>query len=71
LFAVGWNPFGWSFIASLTYPASLAVRGVVIWMIIGVVYLLVLYAIKPARVSELARVHLDEEPVPTAAPADG
>ena len=71
LFAVGWNPFGWSFIASLAYPASLAVRGVVIWMILGVIYLAVLYAVKPARVSELARVHLDEEPVPTAAPTNG
>lgn len=68
LFAVGWNPFGWSFIAKLAYPASLAVRGVVIWMIVGVVYLVVLYVIKPARVVELARVHLDEEPEPTHAP---
>jgi amino acid transporter len=64
LFAAGWNPFGWSFIASLAYPASLAVRGVVIWMILGVIYLVCLYAIKPARVSEMARVHLDEEVVP-------
>ncbi len=71
LFAVGWNPFGWSFIASLAYPASLAVRGVAIWMILGVIYLAVLYAVKPARVSELARVHLDEEPVPTTAPTHG
>jgi hypothetical protein len=66
LFAVGWNPFGWSFIASLTYPSSLAVRGVAVWMILGVIYLVVLYAVKPARVSEMARVHLDEEPVPVA-----
>jgi amino acid transporter len=68
LFAVGWNPFGWSFIAKLSYPASLAVRGVVIWMIVGVVYLIVLYVIKPARVVEMARVHLDEEPEPVPAP---
>jgi amino acid transporter len=64
LFATGWNPFGWSFISSLAYPASLAVRGVVIWMILGVIYLVCLYVIKPARVSEMARVHLDEEVVP-------
>ena len=69
LFAVGWNPFGWSFIASLTYPSSLAVRGAVIWMILGVLYLLVLYTVKPSRVAEMARVHLDEEPVPVAVPS--
>jgi amino acid transporter len=63
LFAVGWNPFDWSFVASLTYPSSLAVRGVVLWMMLGVIYLVVLYVIKPARVTEMARVHLDEEPV--------
>jgi amino acid transporter len=62
LFAVGWNPFGWSFIASLTYPYSLAVRGVVVWMILGLIYLAVLYVVKPGRVAEMARVHLDEEP---------
>jgi amino acid transporter len=71
LFAVGWNPFGWSFIASLTYPASLAVRGAVIWMILGMIYLVVLYVVKPARVAELARVHLDEEPVAVAAASNG
>jgi amino acid transporter len=62
-FAVGWNPFNWSFISSLVYPASLAVRGVVVWMLLGVVYLAALYAVRPARVGEMARVHLDEEPV--------
>jgi hypothetical protein len=71
LFAVGWNPFGWSFIASLTYPASLAVRGAVIWMILGMIYLVVLYVVKPARVAEMARVHLDEEPVTVAAASNG
>lgn len=64
LFAVGWNPFGWSFISSLTYPASLAVRYAAVWMILGLIYLVVLYATKASRVAELARVHLDEEPVP-------
>lgn len=63
LFAVGWNPFGWSFIASLAYPASLAVRGVLVWTILGIIYLAVLYATRPSRVAEMARVHLDEEPV--------
>jgi len=68
LFATGLNPFGWSFIASLAYPSSMAVRGVAIWMILGVVYLVVLYVIKPSRVVEMARVHLDEEPEPVPAP---
>jgi amino acid transporter len=67
LFAVGWNPFGWSFIASLTYPSSLAVRGAAVWMILGVIYLVVLYVVKPSRVAEMARVHLDEEPEPVPA----
>lgn len=70
LFAVGWNPFGWSFVFALPAPLSYAVRGVGVWMIIGVAYLIVLYMIKPARVSEMARVHLDEEPVPVPAPSN-
>lgn len=69
LFATGWNPFGWSFISSLTYPYSVAVWGVAVWMIVGLVYLAVLYVRQPSRVAEMARVHLDEEPVPVAAPA--
>ena len=43
-------------------PLSYAVRGIVVWMIVGVIYLIALYLIKPSRVSEMARVHLDEEP---------
>jgi amino acid transporter len=64
LTAVGWNPFGWSFVAPLAAPISYAVRGVVVWMIIGVVCLVVLYVFAPRRVIEVARVHLDEEPAP-------
>ena len=64
LSAIGWNPFGWSFISALTAPLSYAVRGVIVWMIIGVVYLLVLYVRDPQRVADVARIHLDEEPVP-------
>jgi|SRR4051794_5892974 len=66
LSAVGWNPFGWSFIAALTAPISYAIRGVVVWVIIGVLYLLVLYVVDSRRVAEVARIHLDEEPVPEA-----
>jgi amino acid transporter len=64
LFAVGWNPFGWSFIGPIPAPLSYAVRGVIVWMILGLIYLVALYLIRPARVGEMARVHLDEEPVP-------
>jgi amino acid transporter len=64
LTAVGWNPFDWSFISPLTAPISYGVRGVVVWMIVGAVYLIALYFIDAARVYEVARVHLDEEPVP-------
>jgi amino acid transporter len=68
LFAVGWNPFGWSFVFPIPAPLSYAVRGIIVWMIVGVIYLIALYLIKPTRVSEMARVHLDEEPVPLPEP---
>jgi amino acid transporter len=61
LFATGLNPFGWSFIAKITYPLSMAVRGCLIWMVLGLIYLVVLYLTNPRRVSEMARVHLDDE----------
>jgi amino acid transporter len=67
LSAVGWNPFGWSFILSLSAPISYAVRGVIVWMVLGLVYLLVLYLREPRRVVEVARVHLDE---PVAGPSE-
>jgi amino acid transporter len=70
LTAVGWNPFDWSFISSLTAPISYGVRGVVVWVIVGVVYLVVLYLVDSRRVDEVARVHLDEEPA-AAVPAPG
>jgi hypothetical protein len=63
---VGWNPFDWSFISSLTAPISYGVRGVVVWSILGVVYLVVLYLVDARRVDEVARVHLDEEPAAAA-----
>ncbi|MBE7189425.1 APC family permease [Jatrophihabitans endophyticus] len=64
LSAVGWNPFGWSFIGTLAAPLSYAVRGVVVWMIVGVVYLIYLYVTDRQRVADVARIHLDEEPLP-------
>ena len=62
LFAVGWNLFDWSFVFPIPAPLSYAVRGIIVRTIIGVIYLIALYLIKPTRVSEMARVHLDEEP---------
>jgi amino acid transporter len=67
LSAVGWNPFGWSFIFALSAPLSYAVRGVIVWMLVGVVYLIVLYVRAPRRVADVARIHLDEEPLPDPA----
>ena len=64
LFAVGWNPFGWSFIFALAPPLSYAVRGVIVWMVVGVAYLIYLYVREPQRVADVARIHLDEEPLP-------
>jgi hypothetical protein len=61
LFATGLNPFDWSFIAKITYPFNMAVRGCLIWMVLGLIYLVVLYLTNPRRVSEMARVHLDDE----------
>lgn len=68
LTAVGWNPFSWSFIAPLTAPISYGVRGVVVWMIIAVGYLIGLYLVDSRRVLEVARVHLDEEPAAVTPP---
>ncbi|WP_375490745.1 APC family permease [uncultured Jatrophihabitans sp.] len=66
LSAVGVNPFGWSFISPLAAPLSYAIRGVGVWMVLGVIYLVVLYVRAPRRVADVARIHLDEEPLPTA-----
>jgi amino acid transporter len=70
LTAIGWNPFGWSFVISLKAPISYAVWGVVAWMGLGVVWVIVLLVLAPNRVIEVARVHLDEEPaaVPVGQP---
>jgi hypothetical protein len=39
------------------------------WMVIGVIYLIVLYRRDPRRVTEVGLVHLDAEVEPAAAPA--
>jgi amino acid transporter len=57
-----------SFVAPCTPPLSYMGPAVAVWMIIGVGYLLYLYARHPARVAEVGLVHLDE-PAQSAAAA--
>jgi amino acid transporter len=49
-----------SFVAPLTAPSSYMGPGVAGWMIVGVAYLVYLYARHPRRVTEVGLVHLDE-----------
>jgi amino acid transporter len=49
-----------SFVAPLTAPSSYMGPGVAGWMIVGVAYLVYLYARHPSRVTEVGLVHLDE-----------
>jgi len=66
LTAAGLRAPGLSFVTALTPPASYAAPAVGIWMALGVIYLIVLSARSPQRVTDVARVHLDE--APTAEP---
>ncbi len=56
-----------SFVAPLTPPLSYMGPAVAVWMIIGVGYLVYLYARHPGRVTQVGLVHLDEPAQPTAA----
>ena len=51
-----------SFIPKLAAPISYAGPAVAVWMVIGVIYALVLRSQAPQRISDISRVHLDEEP---------
>jgi amino acid transporter len=53
-----------SFVAPLAPPYSYMAPGVAGWMILGVIYLVVLYTRDPQRVTEIGLVHLDAEPSP-------
>jgi amino acid transporter len=55
-----------SFVAPLTPPYSYMGPGVAAWMVIGVIYLVVLYRRAPNRVTEVGLVHLDAEVQPAA-----
>jgi amino acid transporter len=48
------------FITKLSPPIAYAGPAVGVWMVLGVLYLIWLYARHPSRVAEVARVHLDE-----------
>ena len=57
-----------SFVAPLAPPYSYMGPAVAVWMIIGVIYLIVLYQRDPRRVTEVGLVHLDAEVQTAAAP---
>src|SRR5262249_62266316 len=56
-----------SFITKLLPPTSYAGPAVAIWVGLGIIYLVWLLLRHPQRVSEVSRVHLDEEPGPEPA----
>ncbi|WP_030948737.1 APC family permease [Streptomyces sp. NRRL S-646] len=58
------------FVTALTAPVSYAGPVVAVWMAVGVVVLLVLMRRHPERISETARVHLDD-PSPTGPVQNG
>jgi amino acid transporter len=51
-----------SFVAPLSAPVSYMGPAVGIWMVIGVIYLVILYRTAPSRVTEVGLVHLDDTP---------
>jgi amino acid transporter len=51
-----------SFVTPLTPPYSYMGPGVAGFMVVGLLYLLYLYARRPQRVTEVGLVHLDDEP---------
>ena len=54
---------GLSFITPLSAPFSYMGPAVAIWMVLGVIYLVFLYVRDRRRVTDVAMIHLDEEPV--------
>jgi hypothetical protein len=53
---------GLSFITPLSAPYSYMGPASAVWMVIGVVYLLYLYARHRQRITDVALIHLDQEP---------
>ena len=62
LTAAGLRVPGLSFITELSPPTSYAGPAAGIWMVLGVIYLIVLNRRNPQRVTDVARVHLEERP---------
>jgi amino acid transporter len=60
---------GLKFITPLSAPFSYMGPAVAIWMVLGLVYLLFLYWLRPQRVIDVGLIHLDTEPVTEAATA--
>jgi amino acid transporter len=54
---------GLSFITPLGPPLSYMGPAAGVWMILGLVYLLILYAVRRSEIEQVAMVHLDAEPV--------
>jgi amino acid transporter len=57
-----------SFVSALTAPSSYMAPGVGGFMVVGVIYLLYLYAKHPERVAEVGLVHIDEPVSPDSEP---
>ncbi|HJS27924.1 MAG TPA: APC family permease [Actinomycetota bacterium] len=68
LVAIGVGGSIFDFISPLPYPFSVVGPVVGIWYLIGVVYLVYLYARKPERVKDTARVFIEEEVAEASAP---
>ncbi len=64
LTAAGIKVPGLSFISKLPEPISYAGPAVAVWMVLGIACLIWLSVRHPQRIADVARVHLDEEPVP-------
>ena len=68
LVAIGVGGSVFDFISALPYPFSVVGPVVGIWYVIGIVYLIYLYARKPERVRDTARVFIEEEVAEASAP---
>jgi amino acid transporter len=62
---------GLSFIPALSAPLSYMGPAAAIWMVIGIIYMLFLFARHRQRVNDVALIHLDDEPADVAEPRLG
>jgi amino acid transporter len=70
LTAAGIKVSFFKFIVPLPKPLNYAGYAAGIWMVLGLLYCLYLYARHPERVADVSRVHLDEEPAEAVAPSE-